>query len=164
MSACNICALFCFFLILSPLGKVRLGGSDAVPRYSRITWFSMIFTAGVAIGLLFYGVLEPVYYFQNPPWELILPIPRRLKPSAYPRQPSTGGSPRGHFTRPQALASLFLLQQGTASHDPLCILPPSGRTSMGLERTSYRYTRHIRHIVRSRHITRPWRETGRGRP
>ena len=67
MSACNICALFCFFLILSPLGKVRLGGSDAVPRYSRITWFSMIFTAGVAIGLLFYGVLEPVYYFQNPP-------------------------------------------------------------------------------------------------
>lgn len=67
MSACNICALFCFFLILSPLGKVRLGGPDAVPQYSRITWFSMIFTAGVAIGLLFYGVLEPLYYFQNPP-------------------------------------------------------------------------------------------------
>ncbi len=67
MSTCNICALFCFFLILSPLGKVRLGGPDAVPRYSRITWFSMIFTAGVAIGLLFYGVLEPLYYFQNPP-------------------------------------------------------------------------------------------------
>ncbi|MDE0519509.1 MAG: BCCT family transporter [Candidatus Dadabacteria bacterium] len=67
MSACNICALFCLFLILSPLGKVRLGGSDAVPRYSRVTWFSMIFTAGVAIGLLFYGVLEPVYYLQNPP-------------------------------------------------------------------------------------------------
>ena len=67
MSACNICALFCFFLILSPFGKIRLGGPDAVPKYSRITWFSMIFTAGVAIGLLFYGVLEPVYYFQNPP-------------------------------------------------------------------------------------------------
>ena len=67
MIACNICALFCFFLILSPLGKVRLGGPDAVPKYSRITWFSMVFTAGVANGLLFYGVLEPVYYFQNPP-------------------------------------------------------------------------------------------------
>ena len=67
MSACNICILFCLLLILSPMGKVRLGGSDAVPQYSRVTWFSMIFTAGVAIGLLFYGVLEPVYYLLNPP-------------------------------------------------------------------------------------------------
>ncbi len=67
MSACNIYILFCIFLIFSRMGKVRLGGSDAVPQYSRITWFSMIYTTGVAIGLLFYGVLEPVYYFQNPP-------------------------------------------------------------------------------------------------
>ena len=67
MIACNICVLFCLLLIVSPFGKVRLGGPDAVPQYSRITWLSMIFTAGVAIGLLFYGVLEPVYYLLNPP-------------------------------------------------------------------------------------------------
>lgn len=67
MSAGSICFLFCLFLILSPLGNVRLGGAHARPEYSRITWLSMIFTAGVAIGLLFYGVLEPVYYLLNPP-------------------------------------------------------------------------------------------------
>ena len=63
----SVCLLFCLFLILSPMGKIRLGGSHALPEYSRATWLSMIFTAGVAIGLLFYGVLEPVYYLLNPP-------------------------------------------------------------------------------------------------
>ena len=59
--------LFCLFLIVSPLGKVRIGGRDSVPDYSRATWFAMLFAAGVGIGLMFFGVLEPVYYFQNPP-------------------------------------------------------------------------------------------------
>lgn len=67
MSVGSILFLFCLFLVLSPLGNVRLGGADARPEYSRLTWFSMLFTAGVAIGLLFYGVLEPMYYYQNPP-------------------------------------------------------------------------------------------------
>ena len=67
MSVGSLLFLFCLFLIVSPLGGVRLGGAGARPEYSRITWFSMLFTAGVAIGLLFYGVLEPVYYYQNPP-------------------------------------------------------------------------------------------------
>ena len=67
MSACNICLLFCLFLMVSPLGRVRLGGPDAKPGYPRATWLAMIYASGIAIGLLFYGVMEPVYYFQNPP-------------------------------------------------------------------------------------------------
>ena len=67
MITCNVVFLFCLFLIFSPLGRVRFGGPDAVPEYSRATWFAMLFSSGVAIGLLFYGVLEPVYYMQNPP-------------------------------------------------------------------------------------------------
>ena len=67
MSSCNICLLFCLFLIFSPFGRVRLGGPDAKPDYPRVTWFMMIYASGIAIGLLFYGVMEPVYYFQNPP-------------------------------------------------------------------------------------------------
>ncbi len=66
ITAC-VLLLFCLFLIVSPLGKVRLGGPDSAPDYSRATWFSMLFAAGVGIGLLFFGVLEPVYYFQKPP-------------------------------------------------------------------------------------------------
>ena len=67
MTSCNVCLIFCLFLVFSPLGRVRLGGPDARPRYSKATWFAMIYASGIAIGLLFYGVMEPVYYFQNPP-------------------------------------------------------------------------------------------------
>ena len=63
----NILLLFCLFLIFSPLGRIRIGGADATPEYSNLTWFAMLFAAGVGIGLLFFGVLEPVNHFQNPP-------------------------------------------------------------------------------------------------
>ena len=67
MIVANLCFLFCVFLILSPAGGVRIGGRDARPDYSTVTWFAMIFSSGIAIGLLFFGVLEPTYYFLNPP-------------------------------------------------------------------------------------------------
>ena len=62
LSAANIFVLFCLFLIVSPWGKVRLGGKDAIPDYTYIGWFSMLFAAGMGIGLMFFGVLEPVYH------------------------------------------------------------------------------------------------------
>ena len=49
------------------MGEVRLGGREARPEYSRLTWFAMLFSAGMGIGLLFYGVAEPVLHFSNPP-------------------------------------------------------------------------------------------------
>ena len=67
MIAADLVLLFCLYLALSPLGKVRLGGTDAKPEYSNLTWLAMLFAAGVGIGLLFFGVAEPVYYFQKPP-------------------------------------------------------------------------------------------------
>ncbi len=67
MGAANLLVLFCLLLVVTPLGKVRLGGIDATPDYSYAGWFSMLFAAGMGIGLMFFGVLEPVYHFQNPP-------------------------------------------------------------------------------------------------
>ncbi|MCG6902520.1 MAG: BCCT family transporter [Rhodobacter sp.] len=61
MSA-NFFVLFCLFLIVSPWGAVRLGGKGAVPDYTYIGWFAMLFAAGMGIGLMFFGVLEPVYH------------------------------------------------------------------------------------------------------
>ena len=69
--AANLTLLFCLYVACSPLGKVRLGGADAKPEYSNATWLAMLFAAGVGIGLLFYGVAEPIYYFQKPPLGLI---------------------------------------------------------------------------------------------
>ncbi len=54
--------LFCLALVVLPYGKVRLGGPDATPEYGYLSWFAMLFAAGIGIGLLFFGVLEPVYH------------------------------------------------------------------------------------------------------
>lgn len=67
MGAANIFVLFCLLLIVLPLGKVRIGGKDAKPEYSYSGWFAMLFAAGMGIGLMFFGVLEPVYHTLNPP-------------------------------------------------------------------------------------------------
>ena len=67
MGAANIFVLFCFLLIVLPLGKVRIGGKNAEPEYSYTGWFAMLFAAGMGIGLMFFGVLEPVYHTLNPP-------------------------------------------------------------------------------------------------
>jgi BCCT family betaine/carnitine transporter len=65
MISTNLAFLFCLVVAISPLGKVRLGGADAKPEYSYLTWLAMLFAAGVGIGLLFFGVSEPVTYFQG---------------------------------------------------------------------------------------------------
>jgi len=65
LGAANIFVLFCLFLIVSPWGSVRLGGADARPDYSYAGWFAMLFAAGMGIGLMFYGVSEPMSHFST---------------------------------------------------------------------------------------------------
>ena len=67
MISMNIFVLFSLFIACSRLGNVRLGGADAKPRYGYMGWLSMLFAAGVGIGLMFYGVLEPVTHTLHPP-------------------------------------------------------------------------------------------------
>lgn len=59
--------IYSVYLIFSRFGRIRIGGSDAEPQYSRLTWFSMLFSAGMGIGLMFYGVAEPMIHFMSPP-------------------------------------------------------------------------------------------------
>jgi BCCT family betaine/carnitine transporter len=59
----NIFVIFCLGLIVSPMGKIRLGGKDAVADYSFVSWLAMLFAAGMGIGLMFWSVAEPVAYF-----------------------------------------------------------------------------------------------------
>ncbi|WP_343080721.1 BCCT family transporter [Ostreiculturibacter nitratireducens] len=65
LGAANIFVLFCLVLIVTPWGKVRLGGTEAVPDYSYTGWFAMLFAAGMGIGLMFYGVAEPMSHFSS---------------------------------------------------------------------------------------------------
>ena len=63
MGAANIFVILCLALVVSPLGRVRLGGTEAKPDYSYLGWFSMLFAAGMGIGLMYYGVSEPLGHF-----------------------------------------------------------------------------------------------------
>jgi len=65
LSVANVFVVLCLFLIVSPLGRVRLGGADATPDYSYSGWFAMLFAAGMGIGLMFYGVSEPISHFTS---------------------------------------------------------------------------------------------------
>lgn len=63
ISAGNIFVLVCLRLAVSPLGKLRLGGSEATPDHTYLGGFSMLFAAGMGFGLLFFGVSEPLSHF-----------------------------------------------------------------------------------------------------
>lgn len=63
--AANVFVLLALALAVSPLGKVRLGGMDATPDYSYPAWFAMLFAAGMGIGLMFFGVSEPISHFTS---------------------------------------------------------------------------------------------------
>lgn len=59
--------LFALFLVISPYGKIRLGRQDEEPQYKYFTWFSFLFTAGMGVGLVFFGVTEPLTHYYTPP-------------------------------------------------------------------------------------------------
>ena len=63
----TVCAaLFvCLFLMCSRFGRIRLGDDDARPEFSNFSWLAMLFSAGVGIGLLFFSIAEPMFYFDN---------------------------------------------------------------------------------------------------
>jgi choline/glycine/proline betaine transport protein len=58
---------FSLWLMMGRYGGIRLGGDQQRPEFSRLTWFSMLFSAGMGIGLVFYGVGEPMMHFSSPP-------------------------------------------------------------------------------------------------
>ena len=59
----NLVVAFCLALLVLPIGKIKLGGEDAKPDFSLMSWFAMLFAAGMGIGLMFWSVAEPVAYY-----------------------------------------------------------------------------------------------------
>lgn len=59
--------VFSIYLMLSPYGRIRLGGRDAEPDFSFFAWLAMLFSAGMGIGLVFWSVAEPITHFGSPP-------------------------------------------------------------------------------------------------
>ncbi|KGR79707.1 glycine betaine uptake BCCT transporter [Ureibacillus manganicus] len=63
----TIIVTFCIFLIFSPVGIIKLGKTDEEPEFTRASWFAMLFSAGMGIGLVFWGAAEPLSHFMTPP-------------------------------------------------------------------------------------------------
>jgi len=59
--------IFSLYLAFGRFGKIRLGSDDDRPEYSNFSWFAMLFSAGMGIGLVFWGVAEPVFHYAEPP-------------------------------------------------------------------------------------------------
>jgi len=59
--------IYALVLGLGRFGKVRLGPNDSRPDFPTITWFAMLFSAGMGIGMLFWGVAEPLFHYVAPP-------------------------------------------------------------------------------------------------
>ncbi|PAB59743.1 BCCT family transporter [Anaeromicrobium sediminis] len=63
----NFALIFTIYLSFSKFGKVKLGGPKAKPEFSNFAWYSMLFSAGIGIGIFFFGVAEPIYHMQSLP-------------------------------------------------------------------------------------------------
>ena len=69
MITMTLIVLFSLFLIFSPIGKLKLGKPNDEPEFRTISWLAMLFSAGMGIGLVFYGASEPISHFIAPPTE-----------------------------------------------------------------------------------------------
>ncbi len=64
----NFFLVFSLFIAFSKYGNIRLGGKTAKPEFKKLSWFAMLFSAGMGIGILFWSVGEPVLHYVNPPY------------------------------------------------------------------------------------------------
>ncbi len=63
----NILLAICIWVSVSKYGNIRLGGEKAEPTLSKWNWFAISLTAGIATGILFWGIAEPITHFMSPP-------------------------------------------------------------------------------------------------
>ncbi|WP_134088109.1 BCCT family transporter [Olivibacter sp. XZL3] len=66
----NAILAFCLYLAFGKFGNIRLGGDQAETEFSTVSWFAMLFSAGMGIGIMFFSVAEPVSHFVDPPREV----------------------------------------------------------------------------------------------
>ncbi len=94
--------VFALWLAFSSYGKVPLGRDDEEPEFRSISWIAMMFSAGMGIGLMFYGVGEPLSHFTSPPPATVEADTAERSTSPWPPRSSTGRCTPGRSTRSSA--------------------------------------------------------------
>ncbi len=75
--------LLVFLAVYKKTGSIRIGGKDSKPEYSNGAWYAMLFSAGVGIGLVFYGAYEPLAHMDSPFFEFASPEIRGITTSVF---------------------------------------------------------------------------------
>ena len=87
-----------FFIIsLTPIGKIRMGGEDAIPDHDRFSWLAMLLCTGTGIGFMFWGAAEPLFHFMNPPYADTVSLAERNQTAFYFAYMHWGVIPYGLF-------------------------------------------------------------------
>lgn len=73
--------LFCGYLAFGRYGQIKLGKDDDEPEFTTLSWFAMLFSAGMGIGLVFWGVAEPVSHYLKPPAGITPETPEAARPA-----------------------------------------------------------------------------------
>ena len=151
--------IFTGFVAVTRYGNIRLGKDDDRPEFRTVSWIAMMFSAGMGIGLMFYGVAEPISHLAAPP---------------------LGPGEAGHATRPRRTAmeytyfhwalhpwamyavgrardGLLLLSQGNAEPDQHGVPSAARRPRERADRQGDRHPRDLRDDVRQRDLARAWR-------
>ncbi len=63
----SFCLGFCSWVAFGRYGKIRLGDEGEKPEFSTFSWIAMLFCAGVGAGVVYWGIIEWVYYYATPP-------------------------------------------------------------------------------------------------
>ena len=132
----NIFLFAGLFFAFSRYGKIRLGGPYARPEFSTASWYAMLISAGIGIGLMFWGVAEPIYHLASPPPLFGAdPSHGRSRQGRHRHDLPSLGHPRlGALRHRGPGARIFRVQPRTAAHVPICLLShpgPEGSTGTG---------------------------------
>lgn len=100
--------VFCFFLAFSRYGQIKLGKDDEIPQYDSFSCFSMLFAAGMGIGLVFWGTAEPLAHFASPPSN-ITPDSGEAAAFAMKYSFSLGFASLGYLCHHESFFGLFFL-------------------------------------------------------
>ena len=173
IGAANIVVLFALMLIVTPFGSVRLGGEDATPDYTYMGWFAMLFAAGMGIGLMFYGVSEPLTHFSTAFGDTAVgedglrtdwaPLGGATGDEPGCHDLSLGAAPLGNLCNCGTCTGLVLVQQGLAADDPVGLSSTLGGPDLGMARPRHRHHRRFCNAVRTGNLVGFWCHAGKCR-
>ncbi len=144
--AASFFVIFVIWLAASRYGRIKLGADDEKPQFKTVSWIAMMFSAGMGIGLMFFGAAEPLSFFVTPPPGTSSRSRRRRSAPRWPPRCSTGACTRGRSTRsPASRSATARSARGASSSSPpsssRCSAPSAPRAGRVASSTCWRSSR-----------------------